>query len=161
MADRTHPAVDMPDPEANESAAAKQQQIKLLHARLMTVYVYAINSVSRPGPLPQGAEPFKEWRPLTGRRMQNSQEEWQCDRDDDGNKSLRRKPDFRGWPRPVTIFLVKAHIRRRLRELRAIYTQIEQTAPDISSASNFRSWLRETQESLNKFSLNLGFSTLA
>ena len=42
-----------------------------------------------------------------------------------------------------------------------MYIQIEQTAPDISSASNFRSWLRETQDSLNKFSLSLGFSTLA
>jgi CDP-diglyceride synthetase len=47
------------------------------------------------------------------------------------------------------------HIRAKLGELRTVYAQIEQSIPHTDSTRSFREWLRDTQDSLARFSATL------
>jgi hypothetical protein len=51
--------------------------------------------------------------------------------------------------------LVEAHIKGKLRELMTAYARIEQSLYDIEATRSFRGWLRDTQESLARFSATL------
>jgi hypothetical protein len=106
---------------------SKQQTLISRHHRLMAVYTYALGKMSEPGPLPEEAKSFKRPR-------------W---------KNVRQ---FRGRHRPITNALIESHIKAKLGELRAAYMQIEQSIPDADAVQSFRGWLRDTEDSLSRFS---------
>jgi len=120
----------------------KQQEIMLLHSRLMTVYVYIIEAVSRTDRLPKGAEPSLRNQQNTGERNYQSE------------LFLRYLRLYKR--RPITRNLVYAHVKGKLNELRAVYAEIEQVASTTDRTTlSFRNWLRDTQDSLSRFSATL------
>ena len=62
--------------------------------------------------------------------------------------------------RPITRVLIESHIKAKLGELRTAYVQIEQSIPNIESAHSLRSWLRDTEDSLARFSGTLTVMSL-
>jgi hypothetical protein len=50
---------------------------------------------------------------------------------------------------------VESHVKSKLTELRTAYVEIEQSISDDGSARAFRSWLKDTQDSLTRFSATL------
>lgn len=118
---------------------SKQQRLELLHYNLMVVYIYMIEKVSGSGRLPQRAATEKS---------SQSKESAQI--------SLQSYKH-----RPIMKALVESHVKAKVAELRAIYAQIEQVTPDIDSAQNFRTWLKDSQDSLDRFSTALPVMTFA
>jgi hypothetical protein len=121
--------------------AAKQEELNILHHRLMAVYVHIIELVSGPERLPRGAEP-------SGRsRANNSGTGYQ-------REILQRR--LRLYKRrPITRNLVNSHIKGKLDELKAAYVRIEQITSNTDSTIGFRKWLKDTQDSLSRFSATL------
>jgi hypothetical protein len=65
---------------------------------------------------------------------------------------------FRRWSgRLVTRILVDSHVKGKLKELQIAYVRIEQALPDAEaeSVSDFRQWLKDTQDSSSRFSNTL------
>ena len=111
--------------ESTNTSIAKLQEIRILHHRLMAIYVYAIATVSLKGPLPGTCEEtslsaqLADSPPLVTAQTQEIDGERKNAARSAGNKR-----------RPVTKILVESHIKRKLGELKTAYTQIEQAVPD-------------------------------
>ena len=56
---------------------------------------------------------------------------------------------------PVARALVESHIKGKTREPMVAYARLEQSVYDIDATNSFRGWLRDTQESLARFSSTL------
>src|SRR5262249_11975029 len=123
---------------STEGPISKQHQLKLLHRRLMAVYVYELEGVQ------EGHR--RSWpRRMLAAALSMLQAEG------DATRSYKRGPVTRG--------LVESHIKGKLRELRVAYAQIEQSVSEIDSVPSFRGWLKDTQESLDRFSATLTVMT--
>lgn len=131
---------------APDDAVDKCQRIKLLHYRLMVVYVYAIERTRAKGRLPAGVEP-------SGRAAGSRVVTW-LSRNGVNRRSGSSQPVRHG---AITRGLVESHIKGKLGQLRTVYAQIEQSLPDNNSTLGFQGWLRDSQDSLTRFSATFSF----
>jgi hypothetical protein len=120
---------------------SKQQQLQLLHHRLMIVYVYAIETVSESNRLPTGPRRRAALRPSATAARQRGH--------------LLQRFRLSNKRRPVTRAFVESHIKAKLNELQAVYAQMEQSVTDTDATHSFLCWLRDTQDSLTRFSATL------
>jgi hypothetical protein len=133
---------------------SRQQEIRVLHKRLMAAYIYLILTVSSPGRLPMGHEgPKQNKRPFELKENAIAKEEYDSRIRFQKEYIIRRLRIYKR--RPIARNLVEAHVKRKLRELRAAYVQIEQVIPEVSTAQELRNWLKDTQDSLSRFMATL------
>jgi hypothetical protein len=129
---------------ADDLISKQQQQLMLLHYQLMAVYVYAVEMIRGTDPLPVGKEgPLKKatppWIEVLSPTMWIPQ------------LSPKRLRLFK----PAVKALVELHIKTKLAELRMAYVEAEQLIPDDNSVDAFRTWLKDAQDSLARFSSTL------
>jgi hypothetical protein len=145
---------------AISDALDKCEQIKLLHYQLMTIYVYVIDTVRSRDQLPKGSE-------SSARRRRRSQSmESAADRPEARHGEVSPKRPPRRRPRflrhgAITRALAESHIKGQLRKLRIAYVQLEQCVFETDSTASFRTWLRDCQDSLTRFSATLSFTDFA
>jgi hypothetical protein len=146
-----HEVISTPD-----DIVDKCQQIEFLHYRLMVVYVYAIERTRAKGRLPAGVD-------LSGReRRRSSITQLLAVRSSPdvvsssgvNRRSRSSRPLRHG---AITRALVESHIKGKLGQLQTAYAQIEQSLPRNSSTLGFQGWLRDSQDSLTRFSATFSF----
>jgi hypothetical protein len=134
--------------ESTNTSIAKLQEIRILHHRLMAIYVYAIAAVSLKEPLPGTSEETS----LPAQSADSPPSVTAPVHKVDGERKNNAQRSLRSKRRPVTKILVGSHIKRKLDELKTAYAQIEQAVPDDDTMSDFRIWLKDAQDSLSRFS---------
>jgi len=137
----------------DNSMSNQQQQLEMLHYQLMAVYVYAVQTVRGPSRLPQGSEPPPKQQPWVVRLRSRYRRRPPAESSSRGAHPQKARQFYKY--RPVTRALVESHIKAKLTELRITYMEIEQSIPDDDSVHAFRIWLRDTQDSVARFSSTL------
>jgi hypothetical protein len=121
---------------SNETRVSEQLRLKLLHRRLMTVYVHEIERAQ--------AGRRSPWLNTLITVMTFS------------FVGIVDEDEISGYRLgAVARALVESHVKGKLRELISAYTHIEQSVSDLDPIDTFRVWLRDTQESLVRFSATL------
>ncbi len=145
---------------STEDVIDKFQCIKLLHYRLMVVYVYAIEHLQAKDRIPRGVEPSGRERRRMGitRLLVRGSSPYIASK---LSTNYLRKPHRSMRHGPITRALVESHIKGQLGQLRTAYVQIEQSVLETASTLTFRAWLRDSQDSLARFSGTLSFTNFA
>lgn len=123
-----------------QGAVFELQEIVRRHHRLLSVYVYILDLISRPGSLPAGIEPSER----------DPKKEARTHRPEEPARTSGIRP-IRYQRRLFTRILVESHIKAKLGELKTAYAEIEQLIPQDSPATS-REWFKETQDSLSRLS---------
>jgi len=145
---------EVPSASVENSISKQQQQLVRLHYQLMAVYVYAVNTARGPNWLPRGKEPPRKKQPWVAKL--ESRYRRRPPTPESGQPRVHSQVQrFLFKSRPITRALVESHIKAKLTELRTTYAEMEQFIPDDSSVRDFRTWIKDTQDSLARFSATL------
>lgn len=134
----------IPGVPADNSISKQQQHLMMLHYQLIVVYLYLTEKVRGSDRLPLGEEPpLTRWPWLVKLGVSRIINKF----------VLAQRPVVKH--RPVTRSLVDSHIKSKLTELRIAYAEMEQYISDDDSTCAFRTWLKDTQDSLARLSATL------